>query len=157
MLLNNFFQNAYVTHSLDFAVEQAKKHHGIEKFIFFEPDMEVYTATHGHGPCKVKVALAWIGDLQLEFIEPVSGLVHHYLDYLPKDKSDKSLRFHHMCMRWANWDEARAEVDRKKWKVAYEGGVDGVKFVYLDARETLGHYLEYLWASDEMWAYMSAR
>jgi hypothetical protein len=154
MLLNNFFQNAYVTRNLDYAVAQARKHHGMEKFIFFEPDMEVYTAQEGRGPCKVKVALGWVGALQMEFIEPVSGNIGHYLDYLPKDKSDNSLRFHHMCMRWKNWDEARAEVDRQKWPVAYEGGVEGVKFVYLDARATLGHYLEYLWASDEMWSAM---
>ena len=154
MLLNDFFQNAYVTHSLEFGVNAIREKHGIEKWVYFEPKMEVYTAREGHGPCHVKVALGWAGDLQVEIIEPISGHIGHYVDYLPADRNDKSLRLHHICMRVMDWDKARAEIERKKWPVAYEGGVPGVKFVYLDARDSMGHYLEYLWASDEMWKAM---
>ncbi len=154
MHLNNFFQNAYVTRSLEHAVDFVRERHGIGEFVYFEPEMDVYTSQDGHGPCHVKVALGWAGPLQLELIEPVSGNLQHYLDYLPEDPSDNSLRLHHICMRVLDWDKAREDIERQKFPVAYEGGVEGVKFVYLDARDTFGHYLEYLWASPEMWKQM---
>jgi hypothetical protein len=153
MRLNNFFQNAYVTRNLEHAMAAATERHGVKDYVCFEPHMEVYTAEGGYGPAHVKVALAWVDQLQLEFIEPVSGNIQHYLDRLPTDRADNSLRFHHICMRVMDWDKAREEITRQKWPVSHEGGVEGVKFIYLDARDTFGHYIEYMWMSDEMWQY----
>jgi hypothetical protein len=31
------------------------------------------------------------------------------------------------------------------------GGGDSLKFLYIDARSTMGHYLEYVWCTDEAW------
>jgi len=151
MHLNGFFQNAYVTRNLQHAVSLVSERHGVQDWVYFEPQMEVYTATQGHGPCHVKVALGWAGPLMIELIEPVSGNNQHYLDYLPKDERDNSPRLHHICMRVPDWEAARAEVAEKNWPISYEGAVEGCKFVYVDARESLGHYLEYMWVSDEMW------
>src|SRR5262245_11501779 len=81
--LTGFFQNAYVTRNLEHAVALMTKRHGLSNWVYFEPKMEVYTAVAGHGPCHVKVGLAWTGSLQVEVIEPVSGNLQHYLDYLP--------------------------------------------------------------------------
>ena len=134
-----------------------RERHGITEWVYFEPEMEVYTALDGTGPCHVKVALGWAGPLNIELIEPVSGNVRHYLEYLPKDEADNSPRLHHICMRVPDWEKARAEVKEKNWPVAYEGGVPGCLFVYVDARESLGHYVEYLWASDEMWPAMGGK
>jgi Glyoxalase/Bleomycin resistance protein/Dioxygenase superfamily len=114
--------------------------------------MEVYTATDGHGPCHLKVALGWTGALQVELIEPISGNLRHYLEYLPVDERDLSPRHHHVCMRVTDWSKTRAEVDERRWLIAYEGAVEGCKFIYIDARESLGHYVEYLWMSPELWA-----
>jgi hypothetical protein len=147
MLLDGFFQNAYVTRNLDKAVALAKERHGAKDIIYFDPEMEVNTV-HGRGLIKVKVALTWLGPLQLELIEPVSGLSQHYDDYLPADDSP---RFHHVGIRSLDWKKTRDEIARNKWPVAYEGGVEGVEFAYIDARDSLGHYVEYVWFSPEMW------
>ena len=147
-----FFQTAYVTRSLDHAVATVTARHGIRDRVNFSPEMEVYTATDGVGPCHVKVALGWAGAMQVELIEPVSGNVRHYLEVLPAEPADLSPRFHHVCMRVRDWDAARAKVAAHGWTVAYEGGVPGCRFVYIDARDSIGHYVEYLWMSDEMWA-----
>jgi hypothetical protein len=32
-----------------------------------------------------------------------------------------------------------------------------LKFVYLDARDLVGHYLEYVWATPERWTQMGMR
>ena len=34
---------------------------------------------------------------------------------------------------------------------------DELKFLYLDARETLGHYLEYTWMTPARWAQLGGR
>ena len=152
MRFNHFFQNAYVTRDLARAVATVTQWHGITDWVYFEPDMEVWTATDGKGPCHLKVALGWVGALQIELIQPVSGNVRHYQEYLPTDPADVTPRFHHICMRVHDWETARAEVRERGWPVVYEGGVEGCEFVYLDARESLGHYVEYLWMSPELWA-----
>jgi len=151
MYLDGFFQNAYVTRKLEHAVAAISERHGIRDWVYFSPEMEVYTATDGYGPCHVKVALGWAGALQIELIEPVWGNLQLYLDYLPVDAADYSPRHHHVCARVMDWDAARAEVDAKSWQIAYEGGVEGCRFVYIDTRASLGHYLEYVWMSPEMW------
>jgi len=45
----------------------------------------------------------------------------------------------------------RAEIAELGLPLAFEGEVPGLVFIYLDARESLGHYLEYVWASAEGW------
>jgi hypothetical protein len=151
MHFRHYFQNAYVTRDLARAEALIGERHGISDWVHFEPEMEVYTATDGTGPCHVKVALGWVGNYQVELIEPVSGNVRHYRDYLPADEADASPRLHHICMRVADWDAFRADVTARGWPIAYEGQVEGCKFVYVDARESLGHYVEYMWMSDELW------
>jgi hypothetical protein len=155
--LNEFFQNAYVTRNLESAVKAITQRHGIRDWVYFEPKMDVYTPVAGNAPCHVKVGLGWVGGLQIELIEPVSGNLQHYLDYLPTSTTDYSPRLHHICMRVPDWDKARDEIAEKRWPVAYEGGVEGCKFVYLDARDSLGHYVEYMWMSDELWAYSGGK
>jgi hypothetical protein len=150
--LNDFFQNAYVTRDLARAEALISQRHGITDWIHFDPDMDVYTATDGWAPCRVKVALGWVGNLQIELIEAVSGNVRHYLEYLPPNPADFSPRLHHICMRVPDWDAARAEVAERGWPIAYEGQVEGCKFVYIDTRDSLGHYAEYMWMSPELWA-----
>lgn len=150
--LQGFCQNAYVTHDLDRAVAIMTERHGLRDWVYFEPEMEVYTATDGHGPCKLKVALAWADNLQVELIQPIWGNLRHYLEYLPADGTDVAPRFHHICMRVDNWDSARASLAAANVPVAYEGGVEGCRFVYIDARESFGHYVEYMWMSPELWA-----
>lgn len=148
MLLLNAYQNAYVTRNRDKAVAMLRERHGLEEFIFFEPDIEVRTP-QGVGQSKTRVALGWAGNLQLEVIEPVSGLVDLYRPYLPAD--DQSLGFHHIAIRVDDWGTFAEEVACAKYPVAYASGLEGLEFVYLDARDTLGHYVEYMWATPQWW------
>jgi hypothetical protein len=147
MKFENFFQNAYVTRDLDEAVAIFREQHDVQAWVFLEPDMTVRTA-RGEGPAHVRVAMGWVGNYMVEVIQPISGLIHHYLDFLPADHTP---RFHHIAMRTFDWEKTRAEIDRLKLPVAYEGSVPGCNFIYIDALQTLGHYVEYVWAEQEMW------
>jgi Glyoxalase/Bleomycin resistance protein/Dioxygenase superfamily len=148
MHLENHYQNAYVTRDLDGALEIFRTRYGFDKFRRMEVSYELTTPA-GRGIASVKLALGWIGNVQYEIIQPVSGLIDVYQEGL----SDESpLQFHHVCMRVPDWTEFRARVDQERFPVAMEGGTPGhLLWLYLDARDTVGHYLEYCWMTPERW------
>jgi hypothetical protein len=155
MFLQNHYQNAYVTRDINQAIALFRSKYGFDGFNQFEIAQEVNTPA-GRGICVMKMALGWIGNLQYELIEPISGMVDVFKNSLP-DKDP--VLFHHICMRVTDWDTFRAEVDRLQWPVVIEGtGTGGhLKYIYVDARDSLGHYLEYCWMTPERWAVMGGR
>ena len=80
--------------------------------------------------------------------------VDFYTDELP---TDDSMKFHHVAYRVDDWDAFRGKVDQLGYKLVLEGGGDALKFLYLDARDFLGHYIEYVWATPERWAQMGGK
>jgi glyoxalase/bleomycin resistance protein/dioxygenase superfamily protein len=151
LFLENHYQNAYVTRDLDQALAMFRTQYGFDEFKRIEVQVEVETPA-GRGTAGVKLALGWVGNLQYELIQPVSGLVDVYREAV----SDQHLiRFHHVCMRVHDWDRFRAELDQP---VVLSGGTPGhLQFVYVDARDTVGHYLEYCWMTPERWAALGGR
>lgn len=154
MFLEGHFQNAYVTRNLDEAIEMLRSKYDLDDLILLSPNLIVRTP-HGEGPAILRAALIWIGPFQIEIIEPVSGLVEHYQQYLPDD--DTSIQFHHLGMRVDDFEATRAELVRQNRPIVFEGGLEGLKFLYVDARDTLGHYLEYAWCTSEMWNALGGR
>ena len=159
MFLRGHMQNAYVTHDVDKAVEMIADRFGIDKFDRFEPDMVVLTP-QGERPMITRVASAWLGGLNIELIEPVSGYVDHYVAMLPQDRTDAVPRFHHMSFRRDDESAMREEIARLGLPLAFEGPVaiknpiPSLVFIYLDARQTLGHYIEFTWKSPEGWKFV---
>ncbi len=156
MFLRGHMQNAYVTHDIDRAVELVGSRFGIDEFDRFEPQMTVNTPL-GERPLTTRVASAWVGGLNIELIEPRSGYIDHYLALLPKDRTDPVPRFHHISLRRDDEAEMREEIARLGLPLAFEGPlsikgpIPSLVFVYLDARQTLGHYVEFTWKSPEAW------
>jgi hypothetical protein len=148
--LRGHYQNAYVTRDLDAAMGLIDARFGTVDWIVFAPDMVLQTP-EGPKDSSVRAALGWQAGHQIELIEPVSGHLDHYLPYLPVDKADPTPRFHHIAVRRDDEAAMRAEIARLGLPLAFEGGVPGLIFVYLDARATLGHYFEYVWATPEGW------
>ncbi|CAN7560250.1 VOC family protein [Phenylobacterium sp. LjRoot219] len=150
MLEGFHYQNAYVTRDIDKWIEEFKKRGKVDRVMTYEGTTEV-TTPNGKGSQTNKLAFIWVGDLQYELIQPGSGDVSIYSDALP---ADDGLQFHHICMRVPDWDEFRARVDQQPFPVVLEGGNELLRFLYLDARPFLGHYLEYTWMGEERWAQM---
>lgn len=97
--------------------------------------------------------MAFADNLQLELIEPLGGsAISLYQDILPE--KDFAIRFHHVCFMIPGpvdaWHEFRQAVDNRGSTVAIEADLGIVQFCYLDTREDLGHYCEYLWASEDI-------
>ena len=154
MLEGKHFQNAYITRDIDKAIETFRKRlNGPVDARSFEVTVDVWTPK-GSGKATNKLAFIWIDNLQYELIQPVAGLVDVYSDQLP---ADDSLKFHHVCMRVDDWDSFRANVDKLSYPVVLEGSSVALKYVYLDARDTLGHYLEYVWMTPERWKQLGGR
>ena len=147
MHMNGFFQNAYVTRNLEKGVATLRQRHGVGEVMPIDFATDVITP-HGSGPVRAKVALVWVGDVQLELIQPTEGFGQIYSDALP---DDDSLCFHHVGMRIFDMAALRAEAAAKGWPVVFQGGGEGFQFTYIDARDTLGHYLEYIELRQDMW------
>jgi hypothetical protein len=159
MLLRGHMQNSYATHDLDKAMEVIGNDLGIEKFDRFDPDMVVKTP-QGEKPLSVRVASFWSGGLNIELIEPVSGWVDPYVSVLPADRTDAVPRFHHISLRREDEAAMRAEIASLPFPVAYEGPyqqknkIPSLVFIFVDARKTFGHFIEFTWKSPEGWEYV---
>jgi len=138
MLEGHHFQNAYITRDIEKSISVFKEQSAIANVTSFEVEVDVKTP-EGFGRARNKLAFIWVNNLQYELIQPVSGLVDVYTRHLP---ADDSLVFHHACMRVEDWQSFREKVTEKNYTIVLEGGSDELKYVYLDARQFLGHYLD---------------
>jgi Glyoxalase/Bleomycin resistance protein/Dioxygenase superfamily len=151
MFLEHHYQNAYITRDLDAALALFRTQYGFDGFKRMEVTYPLKTPK-GSGTASVKMALGWIGNVQYELIEPVSGLTDVYVEGLPEKAP---LKFHHICMRVPDWDSFRADLERQKRPIVMEGGTPGhLLWLYVDARDTVGHYLEYCWMTPQRWTAM---
>jgi len=152
--LDNHYQNAYVTRNLDAALGIFRTEYGFDGFMRMEVSFEISTLGR-RGTASVKLALGWIGNVQYEIIEPVSGLIDVYFEGMD---DRRPMSFHHVCMRVPDWAAFRSQVEQEKRPIAMEGGTPGhLMWLYIDARDTLGHYLEYCWMTPERWAMIGGR
>ncbi len=153
MLEGQHYQMAYITRDIEKAIATFRARAGVENVMRYEGPVEI-TTPKGKGTAVNKLAFIWVDGTQYELIQPVSGLGEIYSDELP---ADDSMKFHHICMRVDDWDSFRANVEKQGYPIAIEGGGDALKFLYLDARDFLGHYLEYVWMTPERWTQMGGR
>jgi len=147
MLEGHHYQNAYLTRDVDKWVRHFESHTQIDRLLTYEGSVIMETPD-GHRAITNKIAFIWIGDLQYELIQPGPDSIPMYEAGLP---DDDSLRFHHICMRVPDWNAFRAGVDRQPYPIVAEGGNEALRFIFLDARAFLGHFLEYTCMTDERW------
>ncbi len=99
---------------------------------------------------ELKVAIFRFGGLTYELIQPIHDETGVYGN---APDNGGAVRFHHACSRVEDWDAFRAEAELSPFPVAMERdyGDGQVKYAYLDARKTLGHYVEFTWMPETMW------
>lgn len=155
MLVGRHYQNAYVTRNIAKATERFRREAEVRTVLETEVTVKLWTP-HGEGEGTQKLAFIWIEDLQVELIQPVSGdVLALYRDELP---ASDAIKFHHICNRVDDWDGFIAKVDQQPYPIVLKGGTAGfLQFAYLDTREWLGHYVEYVWMMPDRWAAMGGR
>lgn len=144
------YQNAYVTHDIDRAMALTGPAFGLDCFTAFDVDM-VSNTPAGEKSSRLRVATAWAGNLQIELIQPVSGYLDPYVHALPADPSDATPRLHHVAVRRDDLAAMRQEAQSLGLPLAFESAGAGISCIFVDARERLGHFLEFVTASDEGW------
>lgn len=137
-LFKNFFQLGYATSDLDQAMTALRESHGIDKFKVMRDAGTKEMNTH--------IALAYVGDLMIELIEPCGGNDGFYRDLLPADEF--AIRHHHMGYHVedeAQWQGLQATIAKHNFTKVVSGDVPGLlRFAYIDNRKQIGHYLEYI-------------
>lgn len=141
--LPGFFQTAYVTTDLDQAVRVFDEQYGVKRFHCMH-DIPFDERT------SISIATAYVGDTMLELIAPNGDGSSMYEVMLPNDGTF-AIRHHHLghlCTEEEEWNQLLALVDKKQQIIAYQGGHEGIlKALYIDTRDVLGHYLEYIYCT----------
>jgi hypothetical protein len=101
------FQFAYVAHDVGRAARAFESCYGMSDFHIQDVTVECYSEP---GSCRLRVGIAWIGDKQIESIEPVSGAIDLYVSALPTNRD--AVAFHHVGVRvhgtLQDWEKRRA-------------------------------------------------
>lgn len=146
MIACNAFQLAYVTDDIDAATRIAAATMGIGTFQI-NRDMAIET---GGGTAMAHFALAFLGNTQIEIIQPAGGADAVYREGVRAKCG--ALNFHHvgaLITDEARWREVEAEVAESSASVPVRGAFgDLMHYLYVDRRDTLGHYLEYMWRTE---------
>jgi hypothetical protein len=150
-------QNAYVTNDLDRALAIWRDSYGVPEFLIFENNTPGLVSSPEY---RMKIALANVGGLEIELIEPFVGQAPMHSEVLPQDSSF-AMRFHHAALRvegrLGEFEEYIASLDTAASPVVWSGGLgDVMRYVYTDERTTLGHYLEHVWFDPAMYEQMSS-
>ena len=151
MIEGQFYQLGYVCDSLEEGIAQFRGRGMTDEPHIIEVDQPVDSPS-GEVINSLRLAFIWIGDVQYELIQPVTDPLGIYAN---APSNGAPIRFHQICMRIAGTWEAFLERVKAQdlplvmWR---DMGGDNLKFAYLDARSTLGHYLEYTWMTDAQWA-----
>src|SRR2546430_608508 len=86
-----FLQLAYVTTDFDRALDEFRRSHGVARFLEMRG---VPSPTTPGCFAELNVGLAWVGDMQIEVIAPLSGDDGVYRGALPTQGF--AIRFHHV-------------------------------------------------------------
>lgn len=146
----NFAQIAYVTTDYEQALGQFANHYGVSEWMHL-PESEIEVGDGAVG--RLKVGLAYVGDLQLELIEPCGGDDSVYRSSLPDNGF--AVRFHHVAQLMesgAELDAALAAAEAQGVPIAIHGTIAGGmgRYFYTDHRSSLGHFIEHIWYAPEV-------
>lgn len=154
MLEGTHYQNAYICDDIEAAIALFRTRADIGEVGVFDISQPVSTPD-GIKTVSSRLAFIWLNGIQYELIQIINDETGIYANC--KDNGGP-LRFHHICNRVADWDSFRARVAQQDLPVVMERAHEGdqLKFLYLDARSFCGHYIEYVWTTDERWEAMKS-
>jgi catechol 2,3-dioxygenase-like lactoylglutathione lyase family enzyme len=149
-------QLAWVTEDLDATAALLSRGFGVGQWtrlpdIHFDPD---HCTLHGRpADFVVHVALAYVGDLQLELIQPVRG-ESIYTEFLARSGPG----LHHLCFEVDDLGAAREAAEAEGLEVVQAGSMmDGaMEFAYLDGRAHGVPYVELARVGPDLRAFFDA-
>jgi hypothetical protein len=141
---SGIFQFAYVCQDVKLAAADFKSRFGTGDFDF-KLGLTVDDVIAGGTPASgwtIDVAVVNMADTNIELIKPVAGAVDLYRDVI---RPGHLATFHHVGVEVADLDQVREDVAAAGLEFALYGRMPGFcRFAYLDMREELGHFVEYV-------------
>jgi hypothetical protein len=156
VFFENQYQLAYVTADLDRATKLLETQFGAPPFRALggmDPISNTVWTPSGEREITMRAWVTTVGHLTLEVLQPISGACEIFTEMLVPGQP---MRLHHIGCRTRDVDQARAESERQGRPVVMAGGFNTARFIYVDARPSLGHFIEYAMASPEYWAQREA-
>lgn len=142
-----FLQVAYTTTDIDRAMVDFGNREGVHDYLQLrDTHLEI-------GPnryARVHFAMAWVGDIQVELVQPISGECDTYRWELPS--TGYASRLHHLAHlidhEW-QFDSLLVEIADRNLPVALRGSAfeGNIRYIYTDHVATLGHFVEHIWYS----------
>jgi hypothetical protein len=149
--LRRFRQMAYVTNDIDAAIERFAQTAGVSRFLSLRDFCNI--DAYGHESLS-HIALANVGDHQIELIQPLNRDFGFYSDPLPDldGANGLALHFHHVGMpveTREDFDRLFAQHEARGLKIPSHGAFnDLLWFMYVDTQAQLGHHLEYVYFTE---------
>jgi len=138
-LLSGFFQQGYLTTDIDRALAHYRDNLGVGQF-------HVFDTSASHPGSNLMVALGWVGNVMVELIQPRGEVPPVYADTLPDE--DFAIRFHHFGYLLPDRERYRATLAALEQQglpvVQRREDTGSIDLCYFDARQSLGHHLEYV-------------
>ena len=108
---------------------------------------------------RLKIALALVGGVEIELIEPQGDSAPLFSQALPADGSF-AIRFHHVAIRidgtLADFEAHMASIDPVRHPVVWHGAMgDVLRYAYTDERPALGHFVEHVWMHPDLRAQLA--
>lgn len=149
-------QVAYVTTDLDRALAVFRDDYGVPAFHVFANDAPGLVQSDG---ARLRIALALVGGVEIELIEPQGDSAPLFSEALPADGSF-AIRFHHVAIRiegsLADFEAHMASIDPARHPVVWQGAMGAVmRYAYTDERPALGHFVEHVWMDPELRAQLA--
>ena len=141
--LGTMFQLGYVTNDLEAAVDDFGERLGVRDFHI----VDVGAAAGKPVPHGARIAMAWSGATMVELIQPLGEPAPVYVDDLAPP-GDLVVKFNHVGLTVPEEGRWRIMLDRLAehgLEVAWRGSDPArLDVAYVDARATLGHYVEFI-------------
>jgi hypothetical protein len=140
-----FGQITYVTTDCDLTLQMFADRYSVADWLLMR-DTQVQTSTES--TCVSHIALAYVGDIQLELIQPLRGDTAMYRSVLPNNPF--GVHFHHVAQildTETELNEAEVTALTNDTPIVMRGVSGGgfVRYFFTDHRDTLGHYVEHIW------------
>ncbi len=150
-------QVAYVTSDLDRALAIFRDDYDVPAFYVFANDAPGLVQSDS---ARLRIALALVGGVEIELIEPQGDSAPLFSQVLPGDGSF-AIRFHHVAIRidgaLADFEAHMASLDPARHPVVWHGAMgDIMRYAYTDERSALGHYVEHVWMDPDLRAQLAS-
>lgn len=153
---SGIFQYAYVCEDMERASAEFKSRFGTGDFDL-KPGLTVNDVVVDGTPVSgwtIDVATVNVADRNIELIKPVAGAVDIYRNAI---RPGHLATFHHVGVEVADMDQVSEAVTSSGRSFAILGHMPGFcRFAYLDMRDELGHFVEYVELEEQGKAHFAA-